>query len=206
MLYMHRMLALLLAVTLLSTTFVGCIEREESPDPSPYLGTEWKGAEQAPLFTLESMNGELWSLEEQRGKVVILAFTYTRCYNTCPVISAALDVVYESLTDSERENISLVSVTIDPWYDSPSHLKNWTTERGYGWPHLTGHPDAVIPVLTTYGVNPVDFEDESDEGYGFHHTQPTYIIDYDGKPKVVWSEAEIPVDAFLQDLRLVLNQ
>lgn len=115
-------------------------------------------------------------------------------------------MIHESLNESERENVSLVSVTIDPWYDSPSHLTNWTTSRGYDWPHLTGNPDAVLVVLDTYGVGPIHFDDETEEGYGFSHTQPTYIIDSEGKPRVVWSDSDIAVDFFLQDLRLVLSQ
>lgn len=198
--------AILFALMLLATATAGCLGSDEETDPPKFHGTEWMGPVYAPLFTLENMDGEIWSLEEQRGSVVILAFTYTRCYNTCPVTEAGLDMVHESLNTSERENVTLVSVTIDPWYDSPSHLRNWTSEKGYDWPHLTGHPDAVEPILETYGVNPVDFEDNSTEGYGFHHTQPTYIIDEEGKPRVVWAEAEIPVDLFLQDLRVVLNE
>lgn len=196
--------AILSALLLLLVSLSGCIG-EPVVEESVFHGTKWLGTEYAPLFTLESMDENLWSLEEQRGKTVILAFTYTRCYNTCPVISASLDMVYESLNASERENVSLVSVTIDPWHDSPSHLRNWTTDRGYDWPHLTGHPDAVLLVLETYGVGPINFDDDSEEGYGFSHTQPTYIIDSEGRPRLVWSDAEIPVDLFLQDLRIVLN-
>jgi cytochrome oxidase Cu insertion factor (SCO1/SenC/PrrC family) len=196
---------ILVTLILLLVPLSGCTS-EPNEEEYAFHGTEWEGAEFAPLFTLESMTGELWSLEEQQGMTVILAFTYTRCYNTCPVTSAALNVVHDSLNASEKENVTLVSVTIDPWFDSPSHLQNWTTERGYDWPHLTGHPDAVIPVLTTYGVNPVNFDDDTDEGYGFAHTQPTYIIDDEGKPRVVWSDAEIPVDLFLQDLRAILEE
>jgi cytochrome oxidase Cu insertion factor (SCO1/SenC/PrrC family) len=196
---------ILTTLLLLLVPLSGCIGGSEVEEPT-FHGTKWMGTEYAPLFTLESMDENLWSLEEQRGKTVILAFTYTRCYNTCPVISASLDMVYESLNTSERENVSLVSVTIDPWHDSPSHLRNWTTDRGYDWPHLTGHQDAVLPVLETYGVGPINFDDDSEEGYGFSHTQPTYIIDAEGRPRVVWSDAEIPVDLFLQDLRIVLNR
>ena len=62
---------------------VGCIGTETDSEPTnPYNGYEWTGANPAPLFTLESMNGSLWSLEEERGKTVVLAFTYTRCYST----------------------------------------------------------------------------------------------------------------------------
>jgi protein SCO1/2 len=189
---------------LLAFMFVGCIGASPEPE-DPYHGLEWTGANPAPLFMLESSDGELWSLEEQRNKTVVLAFTYTRCYATCPVTSASLAAIYESLSDEEKDQIEFVSVTIDPWHDSPSVLTNWTEERGYTWSHLTGTPEAVIPVLNEYGVAPVDFEDDSEEGYGFTHTQPTFIIDQNGDALVLWTEPDIPLDLFLEDLRLIVG-
>ena len=34
------------------------------------------------MFTLEDSKGPLWNLTEQEGKVVVLAFIFTRCDNT----------------------------------------------------------------------------------------------------------------------------
>ena len=58
-------------------------------------------------------------------------------------------------------------------------------------------------MLNEYGVDPVNFEDDSDEGYGFSHTQPTYIIDETGNALVLWTEPDLPLDLFLEDLRLI---
>ena len=97
-----------IVVVFTTLMFVGCIgsESEAGPDLSPFNGHEWTGANPAPLFTLESMNGSLWSLEEERGNTVVLAFTYTRCYSTCPVISHSLSAAYSKLTIDEKENIT----------------------------------------------------------------------------------------------------
>ena len=60
-------------------------------------------------------------------------------------------------------------------------------------------------MLNEYGVAPVDFEDDSEEGYGFTHTQPTFIIDQNGDALVLWTEPDIPLDLFLEDLRLIVG-
>tara|TARA_B100001113_G_C21078540_1_gene608818 strand:- start:99 stop:704 length:606 start_codon:yes stop_codon:yes gene_type:complete len=199
---MHQINLRILAI-LSSLLLIGCIGAEPEPEPSPFNGHEWNGANPAPLFTLESMNGSLWSLEEERGKTIVLAFTYSRCYSTCPVISHSLSAAHSQLTPEEKENISFVSVTIDPWHDSPTVLLNWTETNNFTWTHLTGSPDAVVPVLNEFGVAPVSFEDQSEEGYGFDHTQPTYMIDINGNVRVMWDEPDIVIDLFLEDLRLV---
>ena len=138
---MPRALFAILLVGLL--VLAGCVQ--EPPPASPFNGQEFDNGMYAPLFTLESMDGELWSLEEQRGKTVVMAFIYTRCYETCPVISAAINHAKTKLTSEENLSVVWVSITIDPYHDSPSVLQNWTSDRGYDWVHLTGNRQCGEP-------------------------------------------------------------
>ena len=178
---MMRVEAFILAVILL---LPGCISEDEEV-PVTYNGLNLEGSETY-RFTLESADGDLWSLDEQKGKVVILVFMFTRCDNTCPVTSQNIKMAQDKLTEEELEKISIVSVTVDWRTDSPSKLQNWTEERGYDWPHLTGSEDALKMVYDTYGVGPFEESDDSEEGYTVAHTSPTYILDSDLKGRVVW--------------------
>ena len=156
-------------------------------------------------FTLEDAEGPLWSLVEQEGKVVVLAFIFTRCDNTCPVTNQNVKMVKDTLSEDEASKVSFVSVTVDWRHDSPSVLRNYTADFGYDWPHLTGSKEALDPVYENYGVFPYEEGDDSDEGYTVAHPSPTYIIDTDGKGRVVWSDYDFPVDLFVDDLRTVLE-
>mgnify|MGYP001599348314 FL=1 len=197
---MMRVEAFILAVILL---LPGCISEDEEV-PITYNGLNLEGSETY-RFTLESADGDLWSLDEQKGKVVILVFMFTRCDNTCPVTSQNIKMAQDKLTEEELEKISIVSVTVDWRTDSPSKLQNWTEERGYDWPHLTGSEDALKMVYDTYGVGPFEESDDSEEGYTVAHTSPTYILDSDLKGRVVWSDFDFPVDLFVEDVRTVLD-
>ena len=197
---MKHLTALLLSICLL---LPGCLQ-DDTSDESTYNGDEFEGEQRAPIFSVESMDGELWYLEEQRGKVVVLAFIYTRCEDTCPLISASIKNVTVQLSAEESANVTFVSMTIDPWYDSPSVLQNWTANHSYDWVHLTGNPETINPILDIYDVDPVHYEDHSHEGYGFNHPQPTFIIDAEGFLRVVWTDPELPPDLFLEDLRAVM--
>ena len=57
--------------------------------------------------------------------------------------------------------------------------------------------------MNEFGVAPIGFEDNSEEGYGFNHTQPTYIIDRYGNVRVLWDKPDLMIEFFLEDLRLV---
>jgi protein SCO1/2 len=156
-------------------------------------------------FILEDAEGPLWSLEDQEGKVVVLAFIFTRCDNTCPVTSQNIKMVKESLSEDELYKTSFVSVTVDWRHDSPSKLRNYTADFGYDWPHLTGAKQYLDPIYENYGVFPYEEDDNSSEGYTVAHPSPTYILDTEGKGRVVWSDYDFPTDLFLEDLRTVLE-
>lgn len=180
----------------------GCLDSEG--EEIRFNGRNLEGSD-VYMFTLEDSKGPLWNLTEQEGKVVVLAFIFTRCDNTCPVTSQNLKVVYESLTEDELAKVSFVSVTVDWRHDSPSELNNWSDRMGYDWPHLTGAKQALDPVYENYGVFPVEQGDDSDEGYTVAHPSPTYIIDSNLKGRVVWSDFDFPVDLFTKDLRTVIE-
>ena len=191
--------AILLTLILM---FPGCFGDEE--EEISFNGRDL-GGKYTYKFTLEDAEGPLWSLQEQEGKVVVLAFIFTRCDNTCPVTNQNVKMVKDTLSEEEASKVSFVSVTVDWKHDSPSVLRNYTADFGYDWPHLTGSKDALDPVYENYGVFPYNEEDDSDEGYTVAHPSPTYIIDTDGKSRVVWSDYDFPVDLFVDDLRTVLE-
>jgi len=179
----------------------GCISSEEAIN---FNGRDLEESETY-RFTLEANDGQLWSLDDQEGKTVVLLFMFTRCVDTCPVISANIKWVKEQLTADELEQVSFVSVTMDWRHDSPSELDNWSNDLGYDWPHLTGTHAALNATWTAYGIAPIEYEDDSEEGYDIIHQQPTYILDSDLMGRVVWSQADWPVDLFLEDLRTVMD-
>ena len=195
-----RLTALILSLIIL---LPGCMSDDEEEEIS-YNGRDLGGKETY-RFTLEDSQGPLWNLSDQEGKVVILVFMFTRCDNTCPVTSQNVKSVQDTLTDDELAKISIVSVTVDWEHDSPSELRNWTEERGYDWPHLTGSKQALDPVYESYGVSPAQQEDDSEEGYTVAHPSPTYILDTNLKSRVVWSDFDFPVDLFVEDVRTVLE-
>ena len=193
-----RIQALLLALVLM---LPGCFSDEEE---ITFKGRGLGGSDTY-KFTLEDAEGPLWSLEEQEGKVVVMAFIFTRCDNTCPVTSQNVKMVKETLTEDELAKTSFVSITVDWRHDSPERLRNYTADFGYDWPHLTGAKEYLDPIYENYGVFPYEEGDDSDEGYTVAHPSPTYILDTEGKGRVVWSDYDFPVDLFLEDLRTVLE-
>lgn len=152
-------------------------------------------------FTLSDQNQSSYSLSDDDGKVVVLAFIYTRCDDVCLLISQNLKEVKSQLSDKELEQVSFISVTIDWRHDSPEVLKNWSGDMGLDWPHLTDwNSDEIRNTYSEYDVEPYDEEDYQDI-----HLQPVYILDSNLKGRVMWSDYDWPIDLFMEDLRTVID-
>ncbi len=134
---------------LLASSLAGCLGGHEHDDDHDFHGKEYNPASTAPDFTLTDQHGQTISLSDYEGKVVVLAFTYTHCPDVCLAIEANLNTVQTELSDVE--NLTIISVTIDPARDTSEHLLEWTEDRGYTWTHLTSD-------------NPEDFTNDDKTG------------------------------------------
>lgn len=73
------------------------------------------------------------------AKPTVLAFIYTSCTTVCPLTSQIMSQV-QDLLGSELANTSMVSISIDPEYDSPKRLAEYAKKYGAAplWQHYTG--------------------------------------------------------------------
>ena len=72
-------------------------------EESPFYGEEIKPEVSVEDFILLDENGEPYALSELEGKVIVIAFLFTRCPDICPIVSANLHYVAEQLGDAYRD-------------------------------------------------------------------------------------------------------
>lgn len=105
----------------------------------PDLGT-------VPAFSLVDDQGQTFTEEALRGHPTIVNFVFTRCDTICPVISAKMERLQEKLLDRRAEPIKLLSISVDPAYDTPERLAAYA-QRFHAlpakWRFLTGPVDQV---------------------------------------------------------------
>ena len=68
-------------------------------------------------FVLMDENGHYYSFSQLEGKVIVVAFLFTRCPDICPIVSANLDFISEELGDRYGTEVAILSITVDPWAD-----------------------------------------------------------------------------------------
>ena len=135
------LIAVLLATMLL---LPGCLHEGDGHDTQKFNGLDYNPSITAPDFTLTNQHNATTTLSEHSGKVVVVAFTYTHCPDVCLAVEANLYSVMTELGPDYGSDVEIISISIDPMRDTPEHLLNWTTERGYTWPHVTSDNHMVM--------------------------------------------------------------
>lgn len=87
------------------------------------------------------------------GRPVVLTFIFTSCTTVCPTISATLAQLQRKLGPA-RDRVHLLSISIDPEFDTPARLRQYAMKFGAGpaWQHYTGTLDASLTVQRAFEV------------------------------------------------------
>src|SRR4051794_27853198 len=77
----------------------------------------------APAFTLTDQNGELVNSDGLRDKVLAVAFVFTGCGDTCPLLVEKMAAIRSGIDAALDERLEFVLITIDPEHDTPDVLR-----------------------------------------------------------------------------------
>lgn len=92
-------------------------------------------------------------LSEERP--VILNFIFTSCTTICPILTATLSQASKALwNDNDEVQPLLISISIDPQYDTPARLREYAARyhAGDNWYFLTGEQKSIITVQRAFNA------------------------------------------------------
>lgn len=142
-----------------------------------------------------------------RDRALLLTFIYTRCPvpDYCPLMSTNFAAVHRELERDEtlRGKAHLLSVTLDPAYDTPKVLRSYGaayTER-YGaetfghWTFATGDPAEIRRLAEFFGLA---YKEESGQ---IVHSLRTALVAPGGKLHKLYRGNEWKPEQVVEDLR-----
>jgi protein SCO1/2 len=116
--------------------------------------------EPAPDIRLLDESGTPRNLSDWRGRALAVTFTYTRCPlpDFCPRMDRQFAAVQRAVLadDRLRDRVRLLSVSIDPRFDTPEVLAGHARRAGADpriWQFMTGDPDAIRGFASRFGVS-----------------------------------------------------
>ena len=121
----------------------------EEPLP-PFPGERIRTQLIPPAFVLTDQTGRECSLQDLRGRVVLMTGIYAMCSASCPEILIETQKLIASLPAGARERLSVVAMSLNPEYDTTELMAGLAS--GYGFKHpefryLNGNPAVMHGLL-----------------------------------------------------------
>ena len=156
-------------------------------------------------FTLHSVNGPI-STKELRGKVIMLYFGYTKCPDICPTSLSFMTQALNGLTEDELKTVVGIFVSVDPNRDTLETLKNYVGYFHKNYIGVTGTETEVAKVAELYGAKYYKVElKDSAFGYSVNHSSVTYLIDKQGKLRLIFPHETSP-SIMLEGVRHLISE
>ncbi len=153
----HSPLAVMISLMVI---FPGCLSSEPA---DVFYGDDISPPIPVDEFILIDEEGEYVAMSQFRGKVVVVAFLFTRCPDICPVVSANLAFIAEELGEQHGSEVQILTVTVDPWTDNSTVLGDYADSRSLHWPHLTGSVEELEPVWLNFDVGLTTYNTDLDD-------------------------------------------
>jgi protein SCO1/2 len=163
------------------------------------------GADYAKDFQLTDHNGQPRSLQDFRGKIVVLFFGYTQCPDVCPTSMTEL-VEVKKLLGADGEKLQGLFVTVDPARDTPDLLKAYMGNFDPTFLALyAASPEKLAALAKDYKVYYKKVEGKTPTSYTMDHSAGSYIYDTDGKLRL-YTRYGSGAPAMASDIKLLLQQ
>lgn len=136
-------------------------------------------------FELTDQHGRKIGKSTLLGRPWVVGFIFTRCAGPCPRLTKAM---YELLPYAKRAGVRLVTITVDPDYDSPEVLARYADAYGANdedWLFLTGPKDTVYSLVRGSFLMPVEEVTGPRRKPGFEVVHSTNFLLVDAEGRVV---------------------
>lgn len=136
--------------------------------------------ETVPRFALYDQDGRVVQSDRFRGKQLMINFIFTRCpvANMCPASTAKMMALQQQAREAGVKNLEILSITLDPAYDTPGVLKDYAVARGIdtgNFSFLTGPETAIKDLFAQFGII------SEFKGDILQHNLATLLVNGDGQ-------------------------
>lgn len=197
----------------------GCINSDNATE-SIFHGDIISDARPISDFTLLTSDNTSYDFKENtEGKVTVIAFLFTNCYDICPVVTYNLRAIHETLNESQLDKIEFLTITVDPWRDNTTILEEWKQSTKSNWTHLTvsdtqqssSEMSTLAQVWNDFDVG-FKIEENTTESntsgrhhpssydYNIAHSTGTVLVDHEGNQRIWWGDYDWIIDLVKEDI------
>ena len=155
-------------------------------------------------FALPDTTGKMRTLEEFKGKAVVLFFGYTHCPDVCPTTMAELSQAMQQLGPDAAARVQVLFVTIDPARDSPDVLSQYVAAFNPSFIGLRPNDAQLDKLAKDFRVYYAKVQGKTADGYTMDHTAASYVFDPSGKLRLFARDGQ-GAQPWVHDLKLLLG-
>ena len=193
----HRLVNPLLV--LLGLLLAGC---DSGPAKPAFQLTDLSGADFGRNFQLTDHNGKSRTLDDFKGKVVVVFFGYIFCPDVCPTTMGELAVVMKEL-GQDAERVQVLFISVDPERDTPALLSKYVPTFHPSFLGLYGDADATMRTAKEFKIF-YQKQPMAGGSYTVDHSAGTYLYDPAGRLRLFSAYGQ-GAQKLLHDIRLLLQ-
>jgi protein SCO1/2 len=130
-------------------------------------------------FQLTDQTGQAVTEKNLLGRPTLVFFGFTHCPDVCPTELFEMSEILRTM-GKDADGVNAYFISVDPERDTAAAMKDYLSSFDPHLKGLTGDPDAVAKVISSYRVyaKKVPLKDGD---YTMDHTALIYLMDRDGK-------------------------
>ena len=176
-----------------------CSEKKPS-----FSAIDLTGADYARGFQLTDHNGQARSLNDFKGKLVVVFFGYTQCPDVCPTSMAELAEVKASL-GADAGKLQGIFITVDPERDTPEVLKAYMANFDPSFLALRPTPEQLAALAKDFKIYYKRVDGKTPTSYTMDHSAGSYVYDTQGELRL-YARYGSGAQALSTDLKTLLKQ
>src|SRR3569833_1337218 len=154
-------------------------------------------------FSLKDPSGKTRTLEDFRGKAVVVFFGYTQCPDVCPATLAEMAAVMKELGPL-ADKVQVLFITVDPERDTPALLAKYVPAFDPRFLGLVGDKTATEKTAKEFKVFCQKVPGKEPGSYTMDHTAGSYVFDPQGRLRLFVRHGQGP-EPIAHDLKLLLS-
>lgn len=195
---MFRRGALAAMSVLALSGLMGCTDK-----PS-FVGVDITGANFAQDFQLVDHHGDLRSLSDFKGQVVVVFFGFTQCPDVCPTSMAEMAQARE-LLGPKADRLQGLFISLDPERDTPEIMREYMASFDPTFLALYTDLDRLPDLAQSFKVYYRKVPGSTPTSYTIDHTAGSYIFDAQGRVRL-YHRYNSGAEAMAGDVRLLLAE
>mgnify|MGYP001335383564 FL=1 len=154
-----------------------------SPDKPAFKSTDVTGASFAQGLKLKDHHGNVRTMQDFKGKIVVVFFGFTQCPDVSPTSMTTMAEV-KRLLDAKGDLLQVLFITVDPERDTQALLKEYMASFDPGFIALRPEPEQVKRVADDFKIYFKKVPGSTPTNYTMDHSAGKYIFDTEGRVRL----------------------